>query len=109
MFGVLGDVMVISEFTPSHPHTITPSHTHPHTITLSQEEILLTILRRYHYNHWLHFSVSYAGKCWQTVNDCPTNITTGMTGHVPGPIIVFNFEYGKDYSGPGYVTSSTIW
>lgn len=27
-----------------------------------------------------------------------------MTGHKPGPIIVFNFEYGKDYSGPGYET-----
>ena len=29
-------------------------------------------------------------------------ISPGLTGHEPGEVIIFNFEYGKDYSGPGY-------
>ena len=26
-----------------------------------------------------------------------------LTGHEPGRTIIFNFEYGKDFSGPGLV------
>ena len=25
-----------------------------------------------------------------------------MTGHEAGPLVIWNFEYGPDYSGPGY-------
>lgn len=35
-------------------------------------------------------------------------IYVGLTGHEKGEIIVFNFEYGKDYSGPGYLNISNI-
>ena len=33
-------------------------------------------------------------------------LCTAMTGHGEGPMVLWDFEYGPDYSGPGYNESS---
>ena len=34
---------------------------------------------------------------------CVLAFISELTGHEEGPMIFFNFEYGKHYSGPGFV------
>ena len=47
--------------------------------------------------------VSYNFVC-ATQSHYPYNVflfAEGMTGHSAGPLILWDFEYGPDYSGPG--------